>query len=268
MSNVKDEIKKNIKGAELIFSTQLANARAYIHKERELGFMPEFKQEASPSLPNADALNVMKQLPFTLWLQKQAGYLQAREKITTASLTIIDTTEIEIIGQYREILALERLTALLIHLFTDNKKKLSHAIVNEKKRKPVMDAMRRLRHALNQEGGCYFGNGVKQHLLQNLLYDLLKTPGDNAYSAKRCHVSLLRQIVTTNFAQGLCRTYEKISVEQATNISLDITSIFFGNTMDKRDASRDIQKISDSVRAENEFLNKTVMDVLMQEIVC
>lgn len=268
MDAVKEQIKNNIHRAEKIFSTQMINARDYITKERELGFFPEMQQEASTILPNQDALQTMSQHPFTQWLRQQTGYLQAKDQIISGGLLVVDTTTLEIIKQYREAFALERLTALHIHLFTGNKKKLTQVVVTQREQTPVMDNMRKLQHVMNKGGGLYFDNAIKQHLFQYLLEDSLNNPGSNVYSAKRSHESVLRQTFTTNFAQGLFRVYEKISVEQVTNIALDITSIFFMDTMDKRDANRVFQEVSRTVDAENEFLNKTVMDILMQDIIC
>ena len=214
--------------------------------------------------PNEDTLNTMKKHPFVLWLHQQTGFSQAKDKITKAQLAIINPKAIEIVNRYRECLALERLCALNIHFFTDNKKKLAQAIVTEKDKKPILAAMKKLRHVFNKGGGFYFANGAKQHLLQILLEDLLQSPIDNVYSAKRDHQSLLRQVVTTNFAQALFRTYIDLTVDQAVNICLDITSIFFSGVMDKRDAERIINEIANNVHEENEFLKKTGMEILFE----
>ena len=268
MDAVREQIKNNIHRAEKTFSAQMTNARDFIIKERELGFFPELQQKTNPILPNQDALQTMSQHPFIQWLRQQTGYLQAKNQIISGGLFVVDNAKLEIIKQYRAAFALERLTALHIHLFTDSKNKLTQVVVTSRKKQLVMDTMRRLQHVMNKSGGLYFDNAIKQHLFQYLLEDFLNNPGSNVYSAKRSHESVLRQTFTINFAQGLFRVYEKISIEQATNIALDMTGIFFMDTMDKRDTNRVFQEIALAVDAENEFLNKTVMDILMQEIIC
>lgn len=263
MDKTKQQIKKNILGAEAMFHAQMASARDYIINERQLGFFPERTGEVKPP-PNEDTLNTMKKHPFVLWLHQQTGFSQAQDKIAKAQLAIINPKAIEIVKRYRECLALERLCALHIHFFTDNKNKLAQAVVTEKDRRPILAAMKKLRHVFNKGGGFYFANGAKQHLLQILLEDLCQSPVNNVYSAKREHGSLLRQVVTTNFAQALFRTYIDLTLEQAVNICLDITSVFFSDVMDRRDAERVIHEISDNVREENKFLKKTGIEILFE----
>lgn len=188
------EIKKNILDAQTTFTAQMANARDYITNERMLGFFPERFSTEIFQIPDENALNTMKQHQFVRWLNQQTHFQQAKNKTVKWSLSGRKSTTDEIISLYRQEFALERLCALLIHFFTDNKCKLEQAVATEKNKKPVMNAMKKLRHELNKGGGFYFENGIQQHLIQMLLDNLLEKKGSDPYSAKRTHQSVLRQI--------------------------------------------------------------------------
>jgi hypothetical protein len=258
------KIKKNILDAQTTFTAQLVNARDYITNERMLGFFPErFSTEIS-QIPDENALVTMKQHPFVRWLHQQTHFQQAKRKTVDWSLSVIKTTPDEIISRYREEFALERKCALLIHFFTDNKRKLEHAVVTAKSKKPVITAMRNLRHEFNKGGGVYFENGMQQHLLQILLDSLLEKKGHHLYSAKRNHPSVLRQIITTQLIRALDMTYEQISDAKTIELCLDMTSIFFVQPMDKRDLEEIAKNILVTVREEKIFLNKTVNEILFE----
>lgn len=258
------EIKKNIFDAQTTFDAQMTNARDYIIHERSLGFFPErFSSEIS-QIPDENALTIMNQHSFVIWLHQQPHFQQAKKKIVDWSLPTIKSTSDEIVSRYREKFGLERLCALLIHFFTDNKHKLEQAVVTEKNKKPIITAMKKLRHELNKGGGGYFENGIQQHLLQMLLDSLLEKKGHHPYSAKRTHSSVLRQIITTQLIRALDNTYEQISYAQIVELCLDITSIFFAHPMDKRDLEEIAKHILDTVREEKIFLTKTVNEILFE----
>lgn len=257
------KIKKNILDAQATFDEQMANARDYIMQERSLGLFPErFSSEISQT-PDENALMMMNKHSFVIWLHQQPHFQQAKNKIVDWSLPAIKSTSDEIISCYREKFGLERLCALLILFFTDSKHKLEQAVVTEKNKKPIITAMEKLHHELNK-GGCYFENGIQQHLLQILLDSLLKKKGHHPYSAKRTHSSVLRQIITTQLIRGLDNTYEQISYAQIVELCLDITSIFFAHPMDKRDLEKIAKHILDTVREEKIFLTKTVHEILFE----
>lgn len=264
MAGTSTEIKKNILEAQTTFTAQMANARDYITNERMLGFFPERFSTEIPQIPDENALNTMKEHPFVRWLNQQTHFQQAKKKIVDWSLSGIMSTPDRIISRYRKEFALERLCALLIHFFTDSKRKLEEAVATEKNKKPVMNAMKKLRHELNKGGGFYFENGIQQHLLQMLLDNLLEKKGNNPYSAKKTHQSGLRQIITTQLIRALDWTYEAISYAQIVELCLDITNVFFTQPMDKRDLEEITKNLLPNIREEKVFLNRTVNEILFE----
>ena len=191
------KIEKNIIDAQKLFNEQLLDARKFITLERRLGFFPErFPSEISQT-PDENALKTMNQDSFAIWLRQQIHFQQAKKKIVAWSLSIMPSTSDTIISCYREQFALERICALLIHFFTDKKNKLTEAVVTKKKKKPIITAMKKLQYEMNKSGGVFFEESVKQHLFQALLENLLESEGHHPYSAKRIHISVLRQIFTT-----------------------------------------------------------------------
>jgi len=261
MSETSDQINKNMDYAAKIIKSQIQNARDYINKEQEFGFIQERQGNHYLPIPNEEALKTMEQHPFVHWLHKQDYFLQATAKIVKAKLRIIKRTDIEIILLYMEKLALVRLCALQIDIFSKHQLILPQVVVSEKEKKPVIKAMEKLNFELNH-GGLYFSNGAMQLVFHTLLQQLLKNPVHNVFSSKRNHENLLRQAFIKIFLQELIRTYEGIKIGLAVNIALEITDIFFMDNMDKRDAEREAEKIFHTVCAENKFLEMTVKEIL------
>ncbi|EHL31975.1 hypothetical protein [Legionella drancourtii] len=261
MSETSEQVKKNMDYAAKIIKSQIQNARDYINKELEFGFIQERQGKSHLPIPNEEALKTMEQHPFVHWLHKQDYFLQATAKIAKARLRVIKRTDVEIILSYMEKLALVRLCALQIHLFAEHKRMLTQIVVSEKERKPVMKAMEKINFALNH-GGLYFSNGAMQLVFHTLLQQLLKNPGHNIFSSKRSHENVLRQAFIKIFLQELIRTYEGIKTGLAVNIALEVTDIFFMDNMDKRDAEREVEKIFDTICAENKFLEMTAKEIL------
>jgi len=262
MSETSEQVKKNMDYAAKIIKSQIQNARDYINKEREFGFIQDRQGNICLPIPNEEAFKTMEEHPFVHWLHKQDSFLQAMAKIAKAKLRVIKRTDVEIILSYMEKLALVRLCALQIHLFAENRQMLDQIVVSEKERKSVMKAMEKIDLVLNF-GRLYFQNGTMQLAFHTLLKQLLQNPSHNVFSSKRGHENLLRQAFIKIFLQELIRTYERIKTGLAVNIALEISDIFFMDNMDKRDAEREAEKIFDTVCAENKFLEMTIKEILL-----
>ena len=182
----------------------------------------------------------MRQRPFVLWLSQQDSFMQAKNRVSKARLNINGNLNL-IATQYIESMALERLCALIIFLFTGNDDRLTQTVIHKEDIEKTFTTTKKLRNYLN--AGYYFSNSSKQHLTLHLLDDLLRNRTRNVYTAKKNHPSLLRQIFIKQLTSGLCRLYAELSVEQLLNICLDITSVFFMDVMEKGDAEEDAVKI-------------------------
>jgi hypothetical protein len=257
MNTTKSDIDTNDQYAKEIIKEQKENARDYLNK---YGFIQRIQKTVDfPSSLDEELTKEIEAHPFFCWLHEQNYFLQACDKLKKAKMFFSHTSKSN--KSYTEKLILAGFCALLIHSFSRSKQILPQVVVSQKEYAPVKTSMTKLKSLLNR-GGLYFSNGAKQLVFEALLKDLLKNEKPNVFSAQRSHSNLLRQAFIKILLQNLVRTYEKITVELAVNVTLDIADIFFKQSMDKRDAEREAQNILETVYAENKFLELTAMEIM------
>jgi hypothetical protein len=263
MNTIENQINENMLVAQGIFNAQINNARDYMRQEKELGFLTEKGVAVFLVLPSENTLKIMEQHSFVLWLRTQPGFIEATKKLSKHNPSVIKRSSVGVIDKYVTQFTLERLCAHHVCLFTDRGSVLEQAVVHQEDRDTAVAAGQALLTIFNK-GSLYFEDGAKQLIVQILLKDLLKKHNDNVFSSKKRHPSLPRQVLTKFIAQALFRTYEKIATGLVVNVALDLSNIFFRDVMDKRNAEKMIREISLLVDEENEFLKKTMMELLCE----
>lgn len=261
-----------IKYAEKIFHILRPYVSEYRKLEFEYGFFPEYhhfhpdkKTLPLPTLIEIeDGIKKLSQHPFVCWINEQPGFITAKERISQEQLVVISNPVIERLREYRSSFVLEFICSLVIYHFTGDENKLSQAVVTQKKLKPIITAMRKLKHEFHKGGGVYFAHESKQHILQILLEETLGDNNLNIYSSAKNHSSLIRQVVTKKIMQSLFTVFgmQKISHTLVVGIALDITSIFFDDTMDRSDASIDAQKILKNLIEDNAYAQQSIASIL------
>jgi hypothetical protein len=255
-----DTEQNNMLSAEKIFKSQINNARDYVSQEMELGFIQDPLTRRA-EFPTEDSLKLMEKHPFVLWVRQQPNFRNAINSMLNQKLSLAKKTKVEIINTYMEKLGLESLCAIQLVCFTDKKKTLPHIPVRAEEKRAVLTAMKKLNAMLNS-GSLYFSNGAKQLLLHDLLKDLMQDSKHNSFSSRKTHSNLLRQAFIKFLLAGLFRAYKEISLEIAVTVALDVSSIFFSQSMEKKDVITEARIIRITVHNENKFLKKTVQEIL------
>jgi len=214
--------KNSTQYTETTFQILKPHAEEYRKLGRQYGLIPEYDHYSShkntvtdPTLPLEDYIKKMAQHSFVIWLNKQAGFAQAKSKILKENLLLKSEPGNEIIKNHRNQFVLEDLCSLIVYHFANNKSILTQIAVTKKKTKPVITAMKQLKHELKKGGSIFAEVESKQYLLQHLLEELLRDENHNVYSSKKNHPHILRQFLTKKFMESLFNIF---GVQQLTHI--------------------------------------------------
>lgn len=271
-------IKTSIKDKQNVYADKVFNIlKPYIVEFRKLefnyGLFPEYYKHhpdhltpPETKLTLEEAINSLCKHPFICWINKQEGFIAAKNRISEDKLVVMCQPDNEIIREYRNSIALEFVCALIIHYFAGEKSKLAQAVVTKPKIKPISVALKKLKFELKKGGGLYFRHESKQHFLQYLLDELAKDDNKNVYSEARDHENVSRHIITKKIMQALFKIYghENISRSAAVDIALNLTSIFYAQPMDRREALKDANRVLENLVDDEQFRQQQVGAILAQ----
>jgi|GEM_PF-2627726 len=247
--------------------------KPYATEFRKLGYqyglIPEYgkylpNKNIAPTLSLDERAKKVAQHSFVIWLNKQPGFVEAKNKISNENLVITNELGNEIIKNHRNQFVLEDLCSLIIHYFI-NENIVSQTAVTKEKTQPIVIAMKKLRYEFKKSGAIHFDSESKQHLFNHLLDELLGDLKDNVYSSRKNHPNVLRQYLTKKIMQCLFRAFgvQNITRILVVDLALDLTGIFFQNSMDRSDAATEAEKILRNIIKEDDFKKQTVETILI-----
>jgi transcriptional regulator of met regulon len=237
------------------------------------GLLPEYFHEhpdnieaPKPDLSLDVAIERIKTHPFIVWINKQPGFIQAKKIIEKLGLKINGEPNSATIKNYRNTYALEFIVGTAIHYFSGEPHKTDQSIATKKKKKDIINAMKRLKHQLNLKGGLFFESESKQHLLQHLLDDLVNSESKNIYSEAVTHTNAERHQLTKRIMQSLIIVYGAKNITETSVVEITLSAVSdFYITMDKRDAHNNACEIFKHVDKEDSFKSLTVGEILARE---
>lgn len=253
-----------------ILKPAIANLRRF---ELENGLFPEYFyahpdriKAPEPKLSLEAAIEQIKSHPFINWINKQPGFIKAKEIIDKLGINAMGEPDSIAIKTYRNTFTLEFVVGTAIHYFLGEPHKTVQAVATKKKKRDITNAMIRLRHQLNLNGGLYFESESMQHILQYLLDSLLKNQPKNVYSEAVTHDNVNRHQLTKRIIQSLVTVYglQNITEISVVDITLNIVSIFY-TTMDRRGVYDDACAIFKHINRENSFKALTIGEIMAGE---
>jgi hypothetical protein len=227
-------------------------------------FIIKMKSISDESLSEAPCdFDKISQLPFCVWINKQAGFKQARKKMIDAKLinASLSTTQPITILSYSLRYAIEFVTANAICQLANNIHDLRNAVfVPIEWKKLAIELMPQLTVMSRN-----FELGSMEQLFLYLLNELQNSKG-SIYNSGKPHDLQVRELLIKRIMQGFFCHFGVISPTDTfvADTTLNIVGVFF-DEMKRNDAIKLAGLIRKNVAQETSFLQQKVMDLLLEQ---
>lgn len=248
--------------SETIFEELHPLANDYLSLANKNIFLSEVVNEKDQN----EILSRLSEHDFVKWINKQSGFISAREKYK--NMKIVAKSDLAIIAEYKNNSALEWICAWVISGFTCKPDILKDVVAKKSRKKKVIAAVNKLKYELNLSGGILFSPESKQHLLNWLIEEILKEEeGErNVYSSGITHAFQQRELFIKEIIKAMLVAFgSDINHSLVTEMALDITSVFFSSPMDRGEAIDLTRGISENIVSDNLFQQKSIRDILFEE---
>lgn len=206
-------------------------------------------------------LQDIQNLPFTLWLRRQANFIEVKNRLIASKIMYqnIDDIPLKNVEAQLNYYCIESLLANLIEYLTPNARSLHQTVfipVDWKRliNKNIGDLTLMSRN---------FELNAEEHLFLSLVAKLKNSKG-SVFNSGKPHEWQLRELMTKRIIQSLlnqpCLAKETKTFHA--DIALDLVGIFFGAVGKRDDVIKIVEKIAQNLLDEKEFIQKQVLDLL------